>query len=162
MAKKVSLYGILSALCIVIGYIEHFISFDFLAPGIKIGLANAVALLLLAFGDVKGAFLVNIVRILLSALLFSTPQTLIYSLSAGFTSLVVMSVISKTFKASHFSLIGFSIIGALVHNMTQLICALLMLGRGVLYYSPFLIISALLSGIITGSISNIIFKRIKK
>lgn len=162
MAKKVSLYGIFSALCIVLGYVEHFVSFDFLAPGIKIGLANTVALLLLAYGDIKGAFLVNTVRILLSAFLFSNPQTLIYSLSAGVISLSVMSILIKTIKKLEFSLIGFSVIGALVHNITQVICAGLIIGKGVLYYLPFLIVAAVVSGIITGMIANFILKRIKK
>lgn len=158
MAKKVTLYGIFSGLCIVIGYVEHIVFLNFSVPGIKIGLANAVALLLLMTGDIKGAFFVNIIRILLSALLFSSPQTLIYSLTAGIISLTVMAIISK-FKI--FSVIGFSIIGAFVHNITQLLIALFMLGKGIFYYSPFLILSAVLSGFITGSLAKIILKRTK-
>lgn len=158
MVKKVTLYGIFSGLCIVVGYVEYIAFSNFSVPGIKIGLANAVALLLLLTGDIKGAFFVNIVRILLSALLFSSPQTLIYSLTAGIISLTVMAIISK-FKI--FSVIGFSIIGAFVHNITQLLIALFMLGKGILYYAPFLIFSAVLSGFITGSLAKIILKRIK-
>ena len=162
MAKRVSLYGILAAVCIILGGIEHFLFLDFLAPGIKIGLANTVALLLLAFDDIKGAFLVNTVRILLSALLFSGPQTLIYSLSAGLVSLAVISIIFKLLRFNNISLIGFSVAGALVHNITQFLCALWMLGKGMIYYLPLLLFSALVSGILTGSIANFIFKRIKK
>ena len=90
MAKKISIYGILATLCLILGYVEHLVSLDFIAPGIKIGLANSVALLLLARGDIKGAFAVNITRILLSALLFAAPSTLIFSFSGGITSLIVM------------------------------------------------------------------------
>lgn len=159
MAKKISIYGILATLCLILGYVEHLVSLDFIAPGIKIGLANSVALLLLARGDIKGAFAVNITRILLSALLFAAPSTLIFSFSGGIASLIVMAILSKFHS---FSTIGISVAGAAVHNIAQLICAFCLLGRGVLYYSPFLIIAALISGLITGFIAQIVLKKIKK
>ena len=80
MAKRVSTYGILVALCMVFGWVENLISLSFIAPGIKIGLANSVCLLLVLNKDIKGAFFTNIARILLSALLFSTPFSLVFSL----------------------------------------------------------------------------------
>jgi len=158
MAKKVCLYGILAAVCMVIGYIEHFISFDFIAPGIKIGLANSVAIILIKQGRIKGAYAVNIVRILLSALLFSAPSTLIFSLSGGILSMTVMCILSR-FNA--FSIVGFSIAGAVTHNIAQLLCAALLLGNGVWYYLPFLLIAALLSGTLTGIFAKIVIKKIK-
>lgn len=156
MAKKVSFYGILAALCLVLGFIEHLLPLDFIAPGIKLGLANAAVLLLVLKGDIKGAFLVNIVRILLSALLFSSPATLIYSLTAGVISLTVMALLSKL---GQIGVIGFSVAGAVVHNLTQLSVAFFMIGAGVLYYLPFLLISAVICGVITAIIANIIFKK---
>ena len=158
MAKKVCIYGIMSALCIVLGYIEHLISFDFIAPGIKLGLANSVAVLLVAKGDIKGAFSVNIVRILLSALLFSAPSTLIYSLSGGLVSLLVMWLFSKL---QSIGIIGFSVLGAVTHNITQLLCAALMFGNGVWYYLPFLLLAAGISGAATGTAAMIVFRKIK-
>lgn len=157
MAKKVCLYGILSAICIVLGYVEHFLTPVFIAPGIKLGFSNAVVLLLVLKRDIKGAFLVNIARILLSALLFSSPSVLLYSLPAGVFSVSGMAVISN-FKV--FGTVGFSIIGALLHNITQLFCALYLLGSGVLYYAPALLISALVSGVVIGMLGNLIFKKI--
>ncbi len=156
MAKKICLYGILSALCMVLGFVEHLVSLDFIAPGVKIGLANSLALLLIVFGDIKGAGFVNITRILLSALLFNAPSTLIFSLSGGIASLCVMALLSRS---KSFGCIGLSVAGAFVHNTAQLICAFLLLGKGVLYYSPFLAASAILSGVITGFLASLISKR---
>lgn len=158
MAKKVCIYGIMAALCIVLGYVEHLIPFDFIAPGIKLGLANSVAVLLVAKGDIKGAFGVNIVRILLSALLFSAPSALIYSLSGGLVSLLVMCIFSKI---KSIGIIGFSVLGAVTHNLTQLLCAALMLGGGVWYYLPFLLLAAAISGFATGTAAQLVFKKIK-
>lgn len=158
MAKKISLYAVFTALCLAFSYIEMLIPFDFIAPGIKLGLGNAVALLLILKGDIRGAFCVNITRILLSALLFGGVHTLMYSLPAGLISVSVMAVMSKI---KHISGIGFSICGAAVHNITQLTVALGVLGRGVLYYAPALLLSAAISGYLVGLISVLIFKKIK-
>ena len=158
MAKKVALYGILTGLALIFGYIESLFSLSFIAPGIKLGLANSVALLLLCFKDFKGALLVNITRILLSALLFSTPFSLVFSLTAGIISVVIMKPLSGIKSVS---VVGFSIAGAAVHNLVQLTVASIIFGRAVWYYLPFLLVSALISGGIIGALSLIIFKRIK-
>ena len=158
MAKRVCFYGIFTSLCIVLGYLEHLVSLDFIAPGIKLGLANSVVLLLVARGDIKGAFLVNIARIILSALLFSAPSTLIYSLSAGVVATLVMALASKRGKLS---IIGFSVAGATVHNITQFICAFLLLGAGVIYYLPLLLVSAVISGVIIGLLAKTVFEKIR-
>lgn len=159
MAKKICLYGILSAVCIVLGFIEHLVSLDFIAPGVKVGLANSVALLLIAKGDIKGAFAVNIVRILLSGIMFSSPFALIYSLSGGVASLVVMTFVSKIRSVGFY---GVSVMGAVVHNIAQLICAYIIMGAGVVYYLPILLITALICGMLTATVSQLIFKKIKK
>ena len=158
MAKKIALYGILTSLALIFGYIESLFSLSFIAPGIKLGLANSVALILLCFKDFKGAVLVNITRILLSALLFSSPFSLIFSLTAGILSVVIMRLLSGI---KGVSVVGFSISGAAVHNLVQLTVASLLFGRAVWYYLPFLLVSALLSGGIIGILSSIIFKKIK-
>ena len=93
MAKKVTLYGIFTALAVIFGYIESLFSLSFIAPGIKLGLANAVCLILLLNGDVKGAFFVNTARIFLSALLFSSPFALLFSFAAGTVSLLAAFMI---------------------------------------------------------------------
>ena len=157
MAKKVTFYGILSALCLVLGYVETLLPLDFIAPGIKLGLANTALLFLILKNDIKGAFAVNIVRILLSALLFSAPSTLIYSFTAGIISLSVMTLLSKISKIS---VIGFSVIGAVVHNITQLAVAFFMIGAGVLYYLPFLLVCAVVCGVLTAFIADILFKKL--
>ncbi len=158
MAKRVSFYSILAALCIVLGYVERLIPLDFIAPGIKLGLANALTLTLVVKGDIKGAFAVNIVRILLSALLFASPSVLIYSLTAGITSLTAVSLLAYIKKVG---VVGISVFGAVIHNLTQLAVAYLIVGAGVLYYLPFLLVSALVCGMITALPANILLKNFK-
>lgn len=158
MAKKIALYGILTSLALIFGYIESLFSLSFIAPGVKLGLANSVALLLLCFKDFKGALIVNITRILLSALLFSSPFSLVFSLTAGTLSVVIMGLLSGIKSVS---VIGFSVSGAAAHNLVQLTVASLIFGRAVWWYLPFLLASAVIGGGIIGALSSIIFKKLK-
>ena len=158
MSKKVALYGVLAAVGLVFSYVETLLPLSFIAPGVKIGLANGVALLLILKKDIKGAFLVNIIRILLLNLLFVNPFSLIFSLLAGIVSTLVMYLVAKT---EIFSPVGFSIIGAVTHNLVQTGVALIILGSGVLFYLPILIFSAIISGSIIGFLAKILDKKIK-
>ena len=156
MAKRITLYGIFACLALIFGYIESLFSLSFIAPGIKIGLANCICLLLLSVGDLRGALFVNITRILLSALLFSSPFSLIFSLSAGIVSTVFSYAVSR-FKSV--SAVGTGIAGAAVHNAVQIAVAALIFGGGVLYYLPFMLTASLFCGGITGGIALYLAKR---
>lgn len=158
MARRICTLSLLTAVCIVLGWVESMLPLNFIAPAVKLGLANSVCLLLIIKGDIKGAFLVNVTRIILSALLFSTPFSLFFSLSAGFVSLTVMVLISKL---KLFSVIYFSIMGAVVHNAVQIFVAFLIFGSAVFWYFPILLLSAVISGALIGFLCQIISKKIK-
>ncbi len=158
MAKKVAFYGVTAAVCLVFSYVETLLPLSFIAPGIKIGLANGVALLLILKKDIKGAFLVNIIRIILLNLLFVSPFALVFSLTAGLLSTCVMWLASKIGK---FGVIGFSVLGAMTHNIVQVAVALIFFGTGVLFYLPVLIFSAIISGAIIGFLAKILDNKIK-
>lgn len=158
MSKKVALYGVLASVGLVFSYVETLLPLTFIAPGVKIGLANGVALILILKDDIKGAFLVNIIRILLLNLLFVSPFALIFSLSAGLVSTLVMWLVKKT---KIFGTVGFSILGALTHNLVQSAVAIMVLGTGSLFYLPILIFSAIISGGLIGFLAKILDKKIK-
>lgn len=156
--RRICLYGLLSAVCMAAGYLESLIPFEFIAPGVKIGLANSVCLMLAIKGDTKGAFAVNTVRILLSSLLFGTALSLVFSLCAGFASLLCICLLRHIKSMSE---IGISIVSAAVHNLTQAAVAAAVTGAGVLYYIPVLLICGAASGALTGMLCRIILKNIK-
>ena len=155
MAKRITLYGIFTCLALIFGYIESLFSLSFIAPGIKLGLANCICLLLIASGDVRGALLVNITRVTLSALLFSTPFAMLFSLSAGIISTLAAFALSR-FKAV--TAVGYGIGGA-VHNIIQITVAALIFGNGVFYYLPFMLIASLFCGGLTGGTALYLSRR---
>lgn len=156
--KALCTYALLTAVCLIFGYIESLFPLFFIAPGVKVGLANAVALILAVRGDYKGALLTNTARILLSTLLFSNAASLMFSLPAGILSVITIILFSKL---KIFSPIGLSILGGIVHNVTQCFVGVAVTGRGVLYYLPLLIVSGIICGAVTGTVSSLILKKLK-
>lgn len=156
MAKKVSLCGLALALSMIFGYLEHLFALDFIAPGVKLGLANCVFLVLLSLIGFKAAAFVNISRIFLCAFLFSNPISLIFSLSGGILSMGIALLLSR------FRLLNAAGIGAIcgvAHNLAQLVAAWLVIGSaGVFLYSPILMISGIVCGTATGAIASAIEK----
>lgn len=145
MAKKLAFAGLFTAAAVLFGYVEFLIPLDFIAPGVKLGLANGVALYLICLQHPKWALAVNVTRILVSTLLFSNPFMLVYALTAGLCSTAVMAFAARFQK---FGVAGISLFGAVTHNIVQWLLALLMLGSGVCVYLPFLLLAALVTGVL--------------
>lgn len=156
--KALSFYALMVALCLIIGYIESLVNLSFIAPGIKLGLSNSVCLMLVYKADIKGAFAVNIARIMLSALLFGSPVSLAFSVCGGVMSLLAVSLVSRSKNVSE---IGASILGGAVHNVFQCVAAVVFVGAGVLYYMPILLPIGAVCGGFTGMLVKLILKKVK-
>lgn len=159
--KKIALTGVFTALALAFSYIEFLIPFDMLGiPGIKPGFANLVVMAALYTLGLPYAAAVSLMRILLSFLLFGNVTSLLYSLAGGVLSLTVMFILKKTNVFGH---IGVSVGGAVSHNIAQTAVSFIILSFGaVVYYVPVLLLSAVLFGIINGSILKLILSRADK
>lgn len=154
-AKRIAVYGILTAVGLIFSYVEGFISLSFIVPGVKLGLANGIALLLVYYKDYKGAIMVNFVRIFLSTLFFGNPTMLFFSVLGAAFSLLAMCI-SRLIGCSLFFI---SFIGAIFHNVGQLIaCFVFFSSFSPIYYLPFLIIAGGLCGALTGIAGSLFVK----
>lgn len=118
-------------------------------PGVKLGLANVVTLILLQRYPAKDAFLVLIARLLLSALLFGQLLSLLYSLAGGMLSFAVMYPVNRLLRKKLTFLTG--ALGGLFHNLGQLLIAFAITATpGVFAYLPYLAVSGILTGVFTG------------
>lgn len=157
-SSKPALLGVLTAVCMVLSFLEHLVSLDFIAPGIKLGLANTVALFLIAKGEIKGGIAVNFSRIFLSFLLFGTPYSLCFSLFGGVLSIIV-TVFFCRFK--QLSLIGVGILGGAAHNIGQVIFACIFMQNSAAFYLlPVLVFAGAVCGAFTGFIANLLDKKV--
>lgn len=156
--RKTAFCGLILALALIAGYVESLIPIPIPIPGIKLGVANSVILLLLYRTGAKEAFAVNVSRVLLSGFLFGSMFSILYSLSGAVVSLLVMIGLKKT---DCFSKAGVSMAGGVMHNIGQLVVAWLVLDSvAVWYYLPVLMIAGCLTGLVIGILADETGKRI--
>ena len=144
-AGKIARYGLLTGVMLVLGYVESLLPVVGI-PGIKLGLSNTVLLYALCLMDAKSAVLLAVLKVLLSGFLFGSPATMLYS-AAG----------------AALSLGGVSVAGAAFHNIGQCaVAALFVQARAVLAYLPILLVSAVVTGFVTGVAAKYLLRYIKK
>ena len=150
--KKIPYYGLFAALAILMGYVEMMFPMPIPIPGVKLGLANVVVIIMMYFMDVKGAFFISLIRVFLSGLLFAGFAGLLYSLAGAMLSFAVMALLKKTGK---FSIIGVSLAGGVFHNVGQVaVAAMVVENVKMAYYLPFLLVSGVVTGIVIGIVAK--------
>ncbi|MBE5939898.1 MAG: Gx transporter family protein [Lachnospiraceae bacterium] len=151
--------ALFTALAIVFSYIEALIPFNFGIPGIKLGVANIGIIIALYILGNREAIVINIIRIFVISLFFGNIYTFFFSIVGGVLSTVAMIVIKK-FKI--FNILSVSIIGAVMHNVGQLIVAVIVVRRfTVAFYGPVLVIAGIITGMLIGTVSGIIIKKVR-
>lgn len=159
-SKNIATYGLLIALAFILSYVESLVPIPIPVPGIKLGLANLVVLAALYTMGVKDAFILSVIRIVLSGFTFGSPSVMLFSLAGGILSCVMMVLFKKS---KLFSMIGVSIIGGIAHNIGQILVAIAVVENGsIIYYLPFLLISGVISGALIGILGGMIVKRLNR
>lgn len=158
MKGKVAYFGVFTALALIFSYVETLIPVNFGIQGLKLGLANLVIVIALYKMKLSDAFLLSVVRVVLSGFIFGNYFSILYSLSGGVLSLAVMALLKR---AGGFSVIGISIAGGIAHNIGQLIVAMLVVETfRVAYYLPVLLLAGMLAGSVIGIAANEMLKRL--
>ena len=157
--KKTAFLGLFTAFAIVLSAVELLIPNIIPIPGFKIGLANLAFLLALYLFGFKEGLLVNLVRIVLVALLFTSMYGLMYSFAGAIFSMLIEYILYKTGK---FSAIGVSVVGAIFHNIGQCLVAFIVTGTfALVYYLPILCLFGIVTGVVIGIITNTLLPKLK-
>lgn len=158
-AKKIAFLGLFTAITLVLAYVEVLLPPLFTAiPGIKLGLPNIAIIFILYRMGVKEAAAVSFVRIVAVSLLFGNPMTFAYSMAGGVLSLTAMALLRKI---DLLSVVGVSVAGGVLHNVGQILMAMLLLDTAELgYYLIVLAVTGTISGIFVGLCGSFAVKRI--
>lgn len=141
--------SILTALALIIFIIEVHLPSLSAIPGIKLGLANIITLIALVFLGRKQAGLILAMRIILGSIFAGSVGTIIFSGAGGVLCYIVMSLTVYRFPQKQLWVV--SILGAIAHNIGQLLAAALVMRTAAVFaYTPVLLISAVISGSFTG------------
>lgn len=157
--KTVSYCAALTALALIFSYIEFLVPISLTMPGIKLGLANLVIVVALYAVGTQHALLINIARVLLSALLFGNMFSALYALAGAAVSFAAMLAAKK---AGCFSPAGVSIAGGVFHNVGQIIVAgIIIENANIIYYFPVLLLAGLAAGAGIGVIGTFILRALQ-
>jgi len=156
-ASKVAQYGLLTALALVLSWLESLLP-PLGAPGVKLGLPNLAIVFALYRLGWKDACVISLVRVVLVTLLFGNGAALAYSIAGAALSLSLMGLLNKTGK---FSSIGVSVAGGVAHNAGQILVAMALLETSRLaWYLPVLWVSGTIAGVLVGLVSGELVRRV--
>lgn len=156
--KRLALTGLLTALALVLSYLETLVPLSLAVPGVKLGLPNLVVIFALYRLRPGTAALISLLRVALVGLLFGNGMALAYSAAGAVFSFLVMLGLKQSGK---FGCVGVSVAGAVAHNLAQILTAALLLETGRLaWYFPVLCLSGTVAGVCIGLLAALLVKRI--
>lgn len=157
--QRLTLIGLFGAVTIVLSALESILP-ALPVPGARLGLANvAVTAALVLIGPVNGAAvaLLKIVFVLL------TRGMTAALMAGGGTTLAVLVtlLLLPLYEHRFFSFLGVCVSASAAHTVGQLLCATLLLSPAVWSYAPLMLLVALPTGIVTGTLLNLLIPRLK-
>ena len=157
--KDTALLGLCVSLALGLAYVEVLLPPLLSAvPGIKMGLPNIIIIFLLYRHGPVPAAAVSLTRVLLVALLFGNAMSLAYSLAGAILSLGVMALLRRL---DFLSAVGVSVAGGVMHNVGQILMAMLVLGTAELgYYLIVLAVTGTIAGVLIGLCGSVLIRRV--
>lgn len=155
--KRLTTLALLSAVAIVLSWLDSLIPVSGMLPGAKLGLANVTVLSGLYLLGPGPAAALALFKILLSTFLFGNAFSFFYALAGGVLSFLVMVLLKK-----HCSVVFVSLMGGMFHNLGQLAVAAAVLETlGLMAYLPVLLLCGLGAGIAIGVAGGILLRRLQ-
>ena len=155
---RTAFLGVFTALALIFSYVETLIPISLGIPGAKLGLANLVIVTALYKMRLQEVYVLSVVRVVLSGLIFGNYISILYSLAGGLLSLTVMAALKK---GDRFSVTGISVAGGVFHNIGQLLIAMFIVETfSISYYSPGLLAAGTVTGLMIGILSGQMLKRL--
>ena len=155
---RIALMGILTAGAIIIAILESFIP-SIGIPGVKLGLANIVILIILYEIGIVEAIIVDLLRVLMVGLLRGTIVSMgfLMSLTGAVLSLGIMILLFLVVKK--FSIVGVSVVGSIFHVTGQILIAMAFLGTPyIVFYLPIIAVSAIITGVLVGVVAQLVIR----
>ena len=161
--NKVALLGIFGAVALVLSFLEGMLIPDipFLPIGAKPGLSNIITMYIAGTMGFPGAIYITMLKALF-ALITRGATGAFMSFSGGLLSTVAVCLLIK-YQGRIFSYLGLGIVGAVMHNLGQLVAACIVSGTfALMNYGKYLLVFALITGTVTGSVLLVLMPRLGK
>lgn len=157
--KKLLRLALLTGLSLVLFIVENQIPAPVPAPGVKLGLGNIIVVCVLFLYGRREALAVLLAKLLLSALLTGNLGALAYSAAGGLLSWGGMCLLRPRLRQRQLWVA--SVLGAMLHNLGQLLAAMLIAAApGLPAYLPVLLLSGMVTGLFTGLAAQAVVRRL--
>lgn len=148
--RKMIFLALLISIGMVLGIVESYLPMPMPIPGAKLGLSNVVQLIVIAVYGYREGLAVAVIKSLLVSIGTGNMSGLMYGLPAALMSTLVM-VVTYRYLRDKFSLIGISILGALSHNLSQILVATAVLSNfKIIFYYPYMALISIVTGYFIG------------
>lgn len=156
--RKLVFLAIMIAISVVLSIVESMISVIFI-PGVKLGLANVITLIVLMTFSDKDAFTLVIARLIIVALTYTGlfSNSFWISLSGGLFAIVAMILIKKF----NFSIYGISVLGSTMHMVGQVVAAMTLADPALVVLLPYLVLLSVPTGLLTAYLSSKVIHTLK-
>lgn len=149
-AGKISLMGLLFALAMVFSYLESLVTIPGLLPGMRLGLSNLVTMYCLFFLGKGSGYTMAVLKAGFVTLTRGAVAGAL-SLSGGLLSVTAI-VLLDYFSKHSLHYVTLSVVGAVFHNIGQLVMARFLTNVFLYYYIPVLLLTGLAVGVMTGKL----------
>lgn len=163
IAKNTALTGVLAAQALALSFAESMIpAISGFPPGAKPGFSNVVVMFAAGTLGIPQTFAITVIKALFAGL--TRGATAFFMSLAGGLLSTAAAVLLLRAKRIRLGYIGIGIICAVCHNVGQLCAASVISGTPRLFvsYGPFLLLAALLTGFLTGTVLKYLMPALEK
>lgn len=160
-AKRLATTAMLSAMALAVQYLESLL--PPIVPGVpvRIGLANIFVLFALLKGRRADAGWITLLRCLLFPLVTGNISGFAYSLCGSVLGYGSMLALLPAYQREHVGAIGVSVLGAFFFNIGQLLVGIVVVGRAMAAYFPWMGLLSIPAGICTGLLGALLNRRVR-
>lgn len=160
--KKIVRLALFLALGVVLNIIESMLPILIPIPGVKLGIANTIGLIVLYYYGPKEYTLIGFLRVLLVALLRTGIGSISFILSLSGWLLSTLFVLF-VYNFKKVSIYGLSMSSAVMHGIGQIIMVVFIYSlHEMINYLPILIISGIISGNVLALLCSELLKKLDK
>lgn len=160
--RKLTQLSLFLAMGIILNIVESLIPLPSVVPGIRLGLANTIGLVLLYYYSPKEYLYIGFLRVLIVGLLRTGLFSVSFMLSfSGWLTSSLIALLLYAFK--RFSIFGLSCACAVFHGVGQIVAVTLIYSStGLLLYLPILMLSGIITGALTASVTSLVLAKFDK
>ena len=159
--NKMVKISLLLAIALIINFLESLVPLPLPLPGVKLGLANCIGLVVLYLYSEKDYVVFNVLKVFMVALLRTGFGT---SFFIGLSGTILATIFTLIFyKFSKASIYGLSVIGAVFHALGQVLMVVLLYNSiYMINYLVVLEITSVISGLLTAFVASITLQKLPK